>query len=173
MSDHRKLDHGPWSWCAKAAEDRALLHPVYGGANLLLVYHALCRIESDTPTIAKGCFYASAKGISSRCGLGERTVERTLPGIAAAGLAVVISGRKSGVKGERGANQYTLLNFGQSATVAVCSPPPSPDSMADNKERRKPLNKDRRFAGSGAKAPAASGENKENSTADDWIPVNL
>jgi hypothetical protein len=187
---HRSIEHGSWAWYSKSAHDRALSHPVYGGSHLLLVYIALTRIESDTQPKYKDGFFASAAGIAARCGLGKRTVERILPGIAAAGLAVVTSGRKSGDKtsaenGEttRAANRYTLTNFGeQTATQAECIPPTSHASQADNKRKAESLlkRKGRRRYGGGADAPAASVGSNESIQAptsddgggsNDWHPL--
>lgn len=172
---HRSPEHGPWSWCSKAAEDRALFH---GGSTLLLIYRALCRIESDTPEGSKNCFYASTTGIASRCGLNARTVRRFLPLIAQAGLAVIISGRNSGENRSHEANRFTLLNVGQGATLGVSCPKPlgvsGPKLRTENgprlgRQERKTKSLKKEAARSGgacadAHAPDGGGD-------DDWKPL--
>jgi DNA-binding IscR family transcriptional regulator len=108
MNQHRTMNGSPWSWVSKAAQERAL---EIGGSNLLLVYLALCRLESDTPDEAKGCFYASATQIARHSGLATRTVRRVIPKLETAQLAKVVSGRNNGVEGSNVANKYTLLNI--------------------------------------------------------------
>jgi hypothetical protein len=73
------------------------------------VYYALCRLESDAPDDAKGCFYASANQIARHSGLSLRSVQGLIPALSKSGLASVISGRGSGAKGAHVANRYTLL----------------------------------------------------------------
>jgi len=177
----RKQEHGPWSWCSKAAEDRALFH---GGSTLLLIYRALCRIESDTPAESKNCFYASATGIGSRCGLKARTVQRFIPLIGQAGLAVIHSGRNSGEKRSHEANRFTLLNVGQKShpcdteTQALMTGKTSVPGGQERKE--KPLKKEGRcpvrsscFAG----PDGTAGKNSETPTPHDhqnddgWYPT--
>jgi hypothetical protein len=165
---HRSTEHGPWSWCSKAAEDRALFH---GGSTLLLIYRALCRIESDTPDGSKNCFYASTTGIASRCGLNARTVRRFLPLIAQAGLAVIISGRNSGENRSHEANRFTLLNVGQEAPLRVSCPKPlrteKGPRLGRQERKAKPLNKEAARSGGAcadAHAPDGGGD-------DDWKPL--
>lgn len=128
----RSAKHSPFSWISKAAEDRALL---YGGPILLQVYHALCRLESDSPQ--KKGFYASANNIKSRTKLSVRTIKSTIPQLVEAGLATVESGRFAGENGAHEANRFTLLDYGQKST------PCAGDAQALMQAMHKPLCKKR------------------------------
>jgi len=108
MNQHRTMNGSPWSWVSKAAQERAL---EIGGLKLLLVYLALCRLESDAPDEAKGCFHASANQIARHTGLSPRSVQGVLSQLESSGLATVQSGRGSGDKGSHVANRYTLLQI--------------------------------------------------------------
>jgi hypothetical protein len=108
MQTHRSLNDSSWSWISKSAEERALAD---GGSKLLLVYYALCRLESDVPVEAKKGFFASTNQIARHSGLSSRTVQSALPLLELSGLATVISGRGAGDKGSHIANRYTLLQI--------------------------------------------------------------
>jgi hypothetical protein len=136
MSEHRFINDSPWSWISKPAEERALGD---GGSKLLLVYYALCRLESDAPDEAKGCFYASANQIARHSGLSLRSVQAVLPQLETSGLANVLSGRDAGVRGSHIANRYTLLQIAPpSATGAYALTQIPHEIFADNKEPKKP-----------------------------------
>jgi len=109
MSIHRTMNDSPWSWISKIAHERALEH---GGSKLLLVYNALCRLESDAPVESKGNFFASANQIARHSGLSSRTIQKVLSKqLVSSGLATFVSGRGSGDKGSHVANRYTLLQI--------------------------------------------------------------
>ncbi len=140
MGDHRSIHGSPWSWISKLAEERALAD---GGAKLLLVYYALCRLESDAPDEAKGCFYASTNQIARHSGLSPRSVQGVLPQLEISGLATILSGRGAGIRGSHIANRYTLLEitppyaldaYTPYATGAYAHTQISHEIFADNKE---------------------------------------
>jgi len=115
MSDHRKLDHGPWLWMSKAAMERARSA---GGPTALAVYTGICLLESNAPSRVKDCFHASARNLADASGVSTRTVEVYLPLLAKAGLFLLKSGRKAGPSGAHEANQFRLLNIGHPSAAA-------------------------------------------------------
>jgi hypothetical protein len=116
IATHRTMDHSPFLWMSKAAQDRVLQA---AGSTGLAIYAGLCRLESDAPPKAKDAFHASAANISRAAGVGTRTVERHLPLLARAGLIVMRSGRRSAANGANEANTYRLLNIGHPTATAT------------------------------------------------------
>lgn len=99
----------PFSVIQKSEHDKALAL----GSTGLLVYVALCRLQSDARPDEKNCFPAGAARIAKHCGLSSRCVKDYLPKLAAEGIIEIESGCKTGTRNYNEENKITL--FGSAA----------------------------------------------------------
>ncbi len=99
----------PFSVIQKSEHDKALAL----GSTGLLVYVALCRLQSDARPDEKDCFPAGAARIGKHCGLSSRCVKDYLPKLAAEGIIEIESGCKTGTRNYNEENRITL--FGSAA----------------------------------------------------------
>jgi DNA-binding IscR family transcriptional regulator len=109
MKPHRNMNHSPWLWTSKAAQERAI---AAAGQTGLAILCGLARLESDAPIANKDAFYASASNIAAASGIGTRTVQRLLPILEKAGILAIESGRGKGESGAHMANRIRLLDVG-------------------------------------------------------------
>jgi len=105
MTAALKRRRGPFSVIQKSEHDKALAL----GSTGLLVYVALCRLQSDARPDEKDCFMAGAARIAKHCGLTKRTVKNYLPLLAEEELIAIESGCKTGTGNSNEENKYTLL----------------------------------------------------------------
>lgn len=96
---------GPFSVVQKSAHDKALEL----GSTGLLVYVALCRLQSDARPDEKDNFAAGAERIAKHCGLSSRCVKGYLPRLAEEGLIEIESGRRTDTRNHNEENRITLL----------------------------------------------------------------
>jgi hypothetical protein len=146
----------PFTRIFKDDHDKA----VAAGSMALLVYLALCRIQSDALPEEKECFRAGAARIGRQCGLSRRTVQTWLHRLAGEGLVEIVSGRRKDRESDHEENRITLKGSagdtlrsaresgGRCARIKKLSP----------KERER---KERRPAGSAAGAALSTGAEKE------------
>ena len=95
----------------KADHDKALEL----GPTCLLIFLALCRIQSDAPPEKKGLFQAGAARVMRHCGLSRRAVQEGMKQLAAEGIIEIKSGRRKDRKTDHEENQITLLCSAQDA----------------------------------------------------------
>ena len=98
----------PYTRLFKREHDKALAL----GRTGLLVYVALCRLQSDARPEDKEAFRAGASRVASLCGLSTRSVQDVLPRLAAEGLITV----HGGIQKHYEENKVTLLG---NATAAA------------------------------------------------------
>jgi len=98
----------PYTRLFKREHDKALAL----GRTGLLVYVALCRLQSDARPEDKEAFRAGASRVASLCGLSTRSVQDVLPRLAAEGLITV----HGGIQKYYEENKVTLLG---NATAAA------------------------------------------------------
>ena len=137
----------------KADHDKALEL----GSTCLMVFLALCRIQSDAPPEKKGLFQAGAARIMRHCGLSRRAVQDGMKRLAAEGLIEIKSGRRKDGKTDHEENQITLKG---SAQDALGSARDEGMRCARKKKDPKGSKKEDRSAGSEAVASPASGPEK-------------
>jgi hypothetical protein len=94
----------PFTRIFKADHDKALETDSLG----LLVYLALCRIQSDAPPEEKGSFRAGAARIARHCGLSRRAIQERVRRLAGEGLITIISGRRKDRESDHEENRITL-----------------------------------------------------------------
>jgi hypothetical protein len=143
----------PYTRIFKADHDKALEL----GSTCLMVFLALCRIQSDAPPEKKGLFQAGAARIMRHCGLSRRAVQDGMKRLAAEGLIEIKSGRRKDRKTDHEENQITLKG---SAQDALGSARDEGIRCARKKKASKEAKKEGRFAGSEAIASPASGNEK-------------
>lgn len=138
----------------KADHDKALEL----GPTCLLIFLALCRIQSDAPPEKKGLFQAGAARIMRHCGLSRRAVQEGMKRLAAEGLIEIKSGRRKDRKTDHEENQITLLSSAQDALGSARK-----DGMRCARKKKDPKGskKENRPAGRSAVA-APAGSQKEN-----------
>jgi hypothetical protein len=90
----------------KSDHDKALLN----GPTALLVFVALCRLQSDARPDEKSSFPAGAAAIAKHSGLTARCVKKHLPRLVAQGLIAIQSGRKIDGQKYNEENRFTLLS---------------------------------------------------------------
>lgn len=95
----------PFSVIQKSEHDKALEL----GSTGLLVYVALCRLQSDARPDEKDNFPAGAARIAKHCGLSSRCVKDYLPLLANEGIIEVTSGCKTDTRNYNEENRITLL----------------------------------------------------------------
>ena len=95
----------------KADHDKALEL----GPTCLLIFLALCRIQSDAPPEKKGLFQAGAARVMRHCGLSRRAVQEGMKQLAAESLIKIKSGRRKDRKNDHEENQITLKGSAQDA----------------------------------------------------------
>ena len=100
--------HRPYTRLFKREHDKALAL----GRTGLLVYVALCRLQSDARPEDKEAFRAGASRVASLCGLSTRSVQDVLPRLATEGLITV----HGGIQKHYEENKVTLLG---NATAAA------------------------------------------------------
>ena len=129
------MNHGgrPYSRLMKREHDRA----VALGSPALLVYVALCRLQSDARTEEKGGFRAGATRISRLCGLSPRTVQTYLPRLAADGLIAIQSGCHVVDQHHYEENKITLLGNAIAAAGSANDPVPICGLYVVDKKKRK------------------------------------
>lgn len=95
----------PFSVIQKSAHDKALEL----GSTGLLVYVALCRLQSDARPDEKDNFQAGAARIAKHCGLSKRCVKGYLPLLVEEKLIDLTSGGKTDTRNHNEENRITLL----------------------------------------------------------------
>lgn len=95
----------PFSVVQKSEHDKVLAL----GPTGLLVYVALCRLQSDARPDEKDNFPAGAERIAKHCGLSSRCVKAYLPRLAEEGLIEIESGRRTDARNYNEENRITLL----------------------------------------------------------------
>lgn len=135
----------------KADHDKALEL----GPTCLLIFLALCRIQSDAPPEKKGLFQAGAARIMRHCGLSRRAVQEGMKQLAAEGLIKIKSGRRKDRKTDHEENQITLLSSAQDALGSARK-----DGMRCARKKKDPKGskKEDRPAGRSAVAAPAGGQ---------------
>lgn len=136
----------------KADHDKALEL----GPTCLLIFLALCRIQSDAPPEKKGLFQAGAARVMRHCGLSRRAVQEGMKQLAAEGIIEIISGRRKDRKTDHEENQITLLCSAQDALGSARK-----DGMRCARKKKDPKGskkEDRPAGRSAVAAPAGSQE---------------
>jgi len=154
----------PFTRIFKADHDKALETDSLG----LLVYLALCRIQSDAPPEEKGSFRAGAARIARHCGLSRRAIQERVRRLAGEGLITIISGRRKDRESDHEENRITLKG---SAGDALGSAQDGGTGCARKKKlspKERERNKRQPDERTGAGAPAHSSGAEE--TISDWKP---
>jgi len=94
----------PFTQIFKADHDKAL----EADHLALLVYLALCRIQSDAPPEDKASFRAGAARIARHCGLSRRAIQERVRRLQNDGLIEVLSGRRKDRESDHEENRITL-----------------------------------------------------------------
>jgi hypothetical protein len=146
------MNHSPWLWISKAAQDRAI---AAAGPTGLAILAGLARLESNSKIAVKDGFYASAVNIAGASGVGARSVQRYLPLLAQAGLFVMKPGRTKAT-GAFKANQFRLLNVGP-ADRQIGGSPTATESGFNGGHKRKFSRREKELSSEGKESglPAA------------------
>jgi hypothetical protein len=129
----------PFSVIQKSEHDKALAL----GSTGLLVYVALCRLQSDARPDEKDCFAAGAARIAKHCGLSKRCVKSYLPLLSEEGIIEIESGRKTGAGNSNEENRITLLGSAASSPRRESETGVSCPVYVVKKEKRKRQRVDR------------------------------
>lgn len=105
MSSSSSKRKRPFSVIQKSAHDKALEL----GSTGLLVYVAICRLQSDARPDEKDSFPAGAARIAKHCGLSKRCVKGYLPLLVEEKLIELTSGSKTDTRNYNEENRITLL----------------------------------------------------------------
>jgi hypothetical protein len=157
----------PFTRVFKADHDKALETDSLG----LLVYLALCRIQSDAPPEDKGSFRAGAARIARHCGLSRRAIQERLHRLAQEGLLEVKSGRRKDRESDHEENRITLKGSAGDAlrSARECGTGCARKKKDSLKESQRKKRQSAESAGAGA--PASSAGAQENSKS--WSHLNL
>jgi hypothetical protein len=148
----------PFTRIFKADHDKALeADPL-----ALLVYVALCRIQSDAPPEEKASFRAGAARIARHCGLSRRAIQERLRRLQRDGLIVVLSGRRENRESDHEENRITLKGRAGDAlrSARECGTRCARKKKDSLKESQRKKRQSAESAGAGA--PASSAGAKEN-----------
>ena len=149
----------PFTRIFKSDHDKAL----EGDSLALLVYVALCRIQSDAPPEEKGSFRAGAARIARHCGLSSRAIQERLRRLQKDRLIEVLSGRRKDRESDHEENRITLKG---SAGDALGSAQDRGTGCARKKKlspKERERNKRQSAESAGAGAPASSAGAKDSS----------